>query len=344
MSTAEPRRGVDLAALRGWLDASHPGLVTGDLTAERIVGGKSNLTYVLGDGTHRWVLRRPPIGHVLATAHDMGREYTVLGALRATAVPVPGTVAHCPDPAVLGAPFYLMSYVDGTVYRSAAQTAVLDPARARTVAHALMDTLADLHDVEPGAVGLEGFGRPDGFLGRQLRRWKTQLDASRGREIPGIDELHAALAADVPDSGRPAIVHGDYRLDNVLVAADDTIAAVLDWEMATLGDPLTDLGVFLVYWTGLAHLPANAVSDAVTDNFPGGPELIERYAARRAVDLSRLHWYTAFGFFKLAVIAEGIHHRYTAGQTVGGGFDRIGEVVAPLVGLGHAALAEDKGH
>ncbi|XNL31488.1 phosphotransferase family protein [Longispora sp. K20-0274] len=330
--------------MRAWLDTTRPGLVTGDLTAERIVGGKSNLTYVLTDGAHRWVLRRPPIGHVLATAHDMGREYTVLGALAPTAVPVPATVAHCPDPAVLGAPFYVMAHVDGTVYRSAAQTAGLDPARARTVAYALMDTLADLHDVDPAAVGLADFGRPDGFLARQLRRWRIQLDASRGRDLPGIDELHAALAAAVPDSGRPAIVHGDYRLDNVLVSDRDGIAAVLDWEMATLGDPLTDLGVFLVYWTGLAHLPANAVSDAVGDNFPAGPELIDRYAARRDVDLSRLHWYTAFGFFKLAVIAEGIHHRYTAGQTVGGGFDRIGEVVGPLVELGQAALAEDKGH
>ncbi|WP_456249536.1 phosphotransferase family protein [Longispora urticae] len=337
-------RHLDLDALRRYLDAELPGLVTADLTAERVVGGKSNLTYVVTDGAHRWVLRRPPIGHVLATAHDMGREYTVIGALRPTAVPVPETIAHCPDPEVLGAPFYLMSHVDGTVYRSATQTAALDPDRARTVAHALMDTLADLHDVDPATVGLADFGRPDGFLVRQLRRWKTQLDASRGRDLPGIDDLHATLAADVPDSGRPAIVHGDYRLDNVLVSADDRIAAVLDWEMATLGDPLTDLGVFLVYWTGLAHLPANAVSDAVTANFPGGPELIDRYAARRKVDLSRLHWYTAFGFFKLAVIAEGIHHRYTAGQTVGGGFDRIGEVVAPLVALGHAALAEDRGH
>ena len=338
---AEDPPGLDLTRLRGYLDGA--GLPGGPLTAEIIAGGKSNLTYVVGDGDRSWVLRRPPLGHVLATAHDMAREYRVLTALRPTPVPVPQTVLHCADPDVIGAPFYLMEKVDGTVYRTAAQTGTLGPDRARALAHALVDVLADLHGVDPDAVGLGDFGHPSGYLIRQVRRWKTQLDASRGRDLPGIDTLHARLAASVPAQAGAAIVHGDYRLDNVMVAADGGISAVLDWEMATLGDPLADLGLLLVYWDGLSDLPDNAVADAVNPGagFPSGTDLAARYAMRRGADLSRLDWYVAFGYFKLAVIAEGIHFRYTQGKTVGAGFDRIGLLVPPLVARGLDVLRAD---
>ncbi|GAA4723007.1 phosphotransferase family protein [Phytohabitans rumicis] len=329
--------GLDLARLRDYLGSAH------ELSAEVIAGGKSNLTYVLRDGTHTWVLRRPPLGHVLRTAHDMAREHRVISALAPTAVPVPRTVLLCADAEVIGVPFYLMEYVDGTVYRTAEQTAGLGPERARTLAYTLVDVLADLHEVDPESVGLGDFGHPAGFLERQLRRWKAQLDASRSRDLAGIDELHARLTASTPASMKSGIVHGDYRLDNVIVGADGRVAAVLDWEMATLGDPLADVGLLLVYWDGLAGLGSNAVSTAVHPGagFPSGDALAARYAARRGADLTTLDWYIAFGYFKLAVIAEGIHYRFVAGKTVGAGFDHIGEVVEPLVAAGHSALSKE---
>lgn len=186
------------------------------------------------------------------------------------------------------------------------------------------------------AAGLADFGRPEGFLKRQVRRWKTQLDASRSRELPGIDELYAELAADIPNTAAAGIVHGDYRLDNMLIDPEGRVAAVLDWEMAALGDPLADLGLFLVYWDGPAWPFA---ATAFSPHMPSGSDLVARYARRRPVELSRLDWYVALGCFKLAVIGESIHYRYLAGQTVGAGFEHVGDVVAPLVEQGRAALA-----
>jgi aminoglycoside phosphotransferase (APT) family kinase protein len=334
--------GLDLDRLRAFLDESAPELPHGPLTAQRIEGGKSNLTYVVTNGESDFVVRRPPLGHVLATAHDMSREFRVISALGPTAVPVPRTYVLCADPEVIGAPFYVMTNVAGTVYRGRAQTSMLTAPRAVAIAHNLIDVLADLHDVDPIAVGLGDFGRPDGFLHRQLARWAKQLAASNSRELPGLDELQERLAADVPTSGPPAIVHGDYRLDNAIIGADDRVAAVLDWEMATLGDPLADLGLLLVYWDGVGTMPSGSLNQAVTAGagFPTGKELITRYAGRRDVNLSRLPWYQAFGFFKLAVISEGIYYRYTHGQTVGQGFSHMGDAVVPLARSGLAVLDE----
>src|ERR1700733_8403051 len=219
--------GLDLARLATWFDGACPGELGGPLEGRLIAGGRSNLTYEVGDGTRSWVVRRPPLGHVLATAHDMEREYRVITALRDTAVPVPLTYALCADPDVVGAPFYVMSDVDGVVYRTDDQLAAVGPAPARIIAERLISTLAQLHAVVPAEVGLADFGRPQGFLARQVRRWKKQLDASRSRPLAGIDELHALLAADPPDGSPPAIVHGDYRLDNGLVGADGQLRARL---------------------------------------------------------------------------------------------------------------------
>ncbi|WP_150246030.1 phosphotransferase family protein [Nocardiopsis quinghaiensis] len=337
--SGEELPGLDLERLHAYLDGAVPGLVSGTLEGRVVAGGKSNLTYVVTDGTGNWVVRRPPLGHVLATAHDMPREYRVMSALRDTAVPVPHTHVLCEDTEVLGAPFYVMEYVEGTPYRTRDEIAPLGPEAVRGVAEALITTLGDLHAVVPEDVGLGEFGRPEGFLERQVRRWGKQLNASRSRDIPGIDELHEKLAATLPEQSASAIVHGDYRLDNALVTPRGRINAVLDWEMATLGDPLVDLGLMLVYQNqpvGSGEAPATSA-----EGYPSPEELVGMYAAATGRDVSRLGWYVALGCFKLAVIAEGIHLRHSQGLTVGAGFDRVGEMVAPLVERAHTMLKED---
>ncbi|MGW2510248.1 phosphotransferase family protein [Streptomyces scopuliridis] len=338
-----PPPGLDPEQLRGHLDRALPGLVSGPLDARLIEGGRSNLTYAVTDSAepaHRWVVRRPPLGHVLATAHDMKREYRVIEALYPTAVPVPEPLLLCEDESVLGAPFYVMEYVAGTPYRTAEQLAPLGPERTRAAVLALVDTLVELHAVDPAAVGLGDFGRPDGFLDRQLRRWGKQLDASRNRELAGIDELHAALGRSLPGSPAPTVVHGDYRLDNVLLGEDDRIEAVLDWEMSTLGDPLTDLGLLVMYSARLELTGSPISTTAGAAGHPAPAELIERYAAGSGRDTSAISWYTAFAWFKLAVILEGIHYRYTLGRTVGPGFDRIGALVPVFIQHGLTTLQE----
>ncbi|MFF9754011.1 phosphotransferase family protein [Streptomyces sp. NPDC014344] len=332
--------GLDLDRLRELLERERPGLLGGPLSGRLIEGGRSNLTYTVTDGAATWVVRRPPLGHVLATAHDMKREYRVISALHPTEVPVPRPVLLCEDEEVLGAPFYVMEYVEGTPYRTAGQLAPLGPERTRKAVLNLVDTLVDLHAVDPAEAGLADFGRPEGFLDRQLRRWGKQLDASRSRELAGIDELHAALGRELPVSPAPTVVHGDYRLDNALISDDESVRAVLDWEMSTLGDPLTDLGLLVMYSSPLG-MPDSPVS--TTAEAPGHPtpaELIERYAARSGRDVSAVSWYTAFAWFKLAVILEGIHYRYTLGQTVGAGFDRIGDLVPVFIEHGLTTLQE----
>lgn len=332
--------GLDLDRLRELLERERPGLLGGPLSGRLIEGGRSNLTYTVTDGAGTWVVRRPPLGHVLATAHDMKREHRVISALHPTRVPVPRPVLLCEDEEVLGAPFYVMEYVEGTPYRTAGQLAPLGPGRTRTAVLNLVDTLVDLHAVDPAEVGLADFGRPEGFLDRQLRRWGKQLDASRNRELAGIDELHAALGRELPVSPAPTVVHGDYRLDNALISDDESVRAVLDWEMSTLGDPLTDLGLLVMYSSPLG-MPDSPVS--TTAEAPGHPtpaELIERYAARSGRDVSSVSWYTAFAWFKLAVILEGIHYRYTLGQTIGAGFDRIGDLVPVFIEHGLTTLKE----
>lgn len=334
--------GLDLGHLRAHLDAQRPGMVAGELTADVVEGGRSNLTYVVGDGRSRWVVRRPPLGHVLPTAHDMTREFRVISGLRDTAVPVPEALLLCEDADVVGAQFYVMSFVEGTPYRTAEELARLGEERTRVIADALVDTLVDLHAVDPASVGLGDFGRPDGFLERQLRRWKKQLDASRSRDLPGIEELHDRLAAAVPESGKPSIIHGDYRLDNVLVDRNDKISAVLDWEMSTLGDPLTDLALLVAY-AERDKVSLQFVSNASSaPGYPTTDEVVARYAERSGRDVSQLNWYVSFAFFKLAVILEGIYYRYTQGKTVGAGFEGVGAGVPLLISHGNEILKEEK--
>ena len=333
--------GLDLDRLGAWFTAEVPG--AGDrLSAELIAGGKSNLTYVVTDGTQDWVVRRPPLGHVLATAHDMGREHRVMSALQDTAVPVPRTYAFCEDADVLGAPFYVMERVAGTPYRRSEELAALGPDRTRAISERLVDVLTALHEVDPASVGLGDFGRPEGFLARQVKRWRKQLDASYCRDLPAADELFARLAADVPPESPAGIVHGDYRLDNLLVDEHDRPTAVLDWEMATLGDPLTDLALMVTYHRLGDLLGSSTVTDAASaPGFLDEQAIIGRYAAGSDRDLSRFGFYLGLAAFKLAAILEGIHYRHLNGQTVGAGFDDIGPAIHPLLDAGLTALKEN---
>jgi aminoglycoside phosphotransferase (APT) family kinase protein len=280
------------------------------------------------------VLRRPPLGHVLPTAHDMAREYRVMTALAGTDVPVPVTYALCEDNDVNDAPFYVMEKVEGVIYRDGAALAGLDAGAAARVSTELVDVLARIHTVDYVAVGLEGFGHPDGFLERQVRRWGEQWERSKTRELPGVEEIARRLRAALPESGAPTIVHGDYRLDNTMMAADDPgrIVAVLDWEMSTLGDPLTDLGLFLLYWgnAGAQVIATGAAIDAKA-GFLTADEVVERYARESGRSVDALDWYVVFAHYKLAIIVEGIHARFRMGKTLGEGFDAMGQTVTILI-------------
>jgi aminoglycoside phosphotransferase (APT) family kinase protein len=278
----------------------------------------------------------------------MVREHTVMSALAGTAVPVPAMLHLCTDPAVLGAPFYVMELVDGHVCRSSLPAGYADdPGQRRDIGEGLVDVLAALHAVEPAAIGLAEFGRPDGYLERQVRRWVKQWDATRIAGHDDLDALAAELAAAVPVTQRSTVVHGDYRLDNTLLAPDrpGRIAAVLDWEMSTLGDPLADLGILLGYWsqaddTGARRDAVVVPAATVLPGFPTRREVAERYAARTGLDLGPLPWYAAFAAFKLAVVCAGIVTRVQGGAMVGDGFDGIGERIAPLVEMGRRTLAD----
>ncbi len=326
--------GVDLDRLRPWFAAHVEGATGAPLDASLIAGGRSNLTYTISEGAREWVLRRPPLGHVLPTAHDMAREYKVLSALAATEVPVPRTLAFCDDLAVNDAPFYVMDKVDGQIPRTPAEMAAIAPNDARRCSEALVDVLVEIHAVDYDAVGLGDFGHPDGYLERQVRRWGEQWERSKTRELPAVDELAARLRAGLPESPAPTIVHGDYRLDNTMLAPDDpgTIVAVLDWEMATLGDPLADMGLFLVYWKrdeGAAQSVGAPIDSRA--GFLTRDEIIDRYAKNSGRDVSALDFYEVLASYKLAIILEGIHARYLMGKTLGEGFEYIGTMVEAMI-------------
>ncbi|HEV2309932.1 MAG TPA: phosphotransferase family protein [Acidimicrobiia bacterium] len=332
-----PPEGVDLEALRPWFAEHIAGATGAPLEAELIAGGRSNLTYVISDGSRSWVLRRPPLGHVIQTAHDMRREYTVLDALGLTDVPVPEVLAFA-DEGVLDAPFYVMERVEGRILRTREEMAELSADEARACSTSLVDVLATLHRVDYQAVGLGEFGRPDGFLARNVARWGKQWQANKTHELPALEEVGRRLDRALPESGPPAIVHGDYRLDNTMLAPDDPgrIAAVLDWEMSTLGDPLTDVGLLLVYWGGgsqLATLTAQGVGDV--PGFFTREEVIARYAETSGRDVEHLDFYEVFAMYKLAIIVEGIQARCLMGKTLGEGFADM----SPMIdGLAEQAL------
>jgi len=307
--------GIDSARVGAWLEANVPG-VRGPFTYRVIAGGLSNLTYhVLPAEGRRMVLRRPPLGHVLASAHDMGREHRIIAALRDSPVPVPEALGFCDDPDVNGAPFYVMAYVEGTAIHNPAEAeAALDAEARPRVAEALVDTLAAIHAVDPTAVGLGDLGRHEGYIARQLKRWLAQYEQSTATPAPEIADVHRILSARIPEQGPAAIVHGDYRLDNCLVTRDGRVAAVLDWELCTLGDPMADVGLLGLYWVGPGD-EHSGLDDppTVLPGFPSRAQVLERYAQTSGRSLEHIDFYLAFANWKLACILEGVRTRYLLG-------------------------------
>jgi aminoglycoside phosphotransferase (APT) family kinase protein len=316
--------GINVEQVTRWLVENTPP-VEPPLTFDLIAGGRSNLTYGVTDAAGRkLVLRRPPISHVLATAHDMSREHRIISALASSDVPVPSALGLCTDDSVNERPFYVMDYVEGHILRTAAEVeAALDDKAQRVAGEDLVDVLVRLHEVDVDAVGLGELGRKDGYLHRQLKRWYGQFQKSQEQEkesgvfrpAPIVDEVHALLVEAAPEQQGVAIVHGDYRLDNTVIGDDGKVQAVLDWELCTLGDPLADVGILLAYWTDRNESGGVPGMGAATTapGFPQRAELAERYAARSALDLSVLPYYVAFAYWKLACIVEGVYVRYASG-------------------------------
>lgn len=334
--TDAPPQGLDLDSLAPWLASHVEGADSSPLDAQIVAGGRSNLTFFLSQGTEQWVLRRPPLGHVLPSAHDMRREFRVLSALATTDVPVPRVYALCEDVSVIGSPFYVMARVPGRVLRVQQDADDMTSEQRAAVSHQLVSVLARIHAVDWRSVGLEKFGRPDGFVERQIARWTQQWERSKTRELPGMEELARRLADSVPPSPGATLVHGDYRLDNVMfsVAATPQPNAVLDWEMSTLGDPLADLGLLMIYWADPGDaFPPPSVAPQVSGQagFLTRAEMAQEYGRLSGLDLSHLPYYLVLGYFKLAIILEGIHRRYTMGRTIGDGFDQLGNEVPSLV-------------
>ena len=333
--------GITDSTLVPWLEANVAGL-QGPLEFELVAGGKSNLTYIVTapDG-RRIVLRRPPLKQVLATAHDMGREHRIISALAPTDVPVPAALAFCDDPDVNGAPFYVMEFVDGHVVRNRKTASALLPVPARrTASESLIDVLAAIHAVDPDAVGLGELGRREGYIARQLKRWHGQLEHATSPVPDVLHDVHARLAASIPDQGPAAIAHGDFRLDNCLLGDDGRVRAVLDWELCTLGDPLADLGLLLVYWReptdpDLAETIVGYPTSV--EGFLTRDELVARYAERTGRDVSQVGFYVAFGFWKLACILQGVADRFRDGAM--GDDTGDGGLGAGVQGLGDQAAA-----
>ena len=325
--------GIDADDVTAWF-ANHVPEARPPLRFELIAGGRSNLTYsVIDDVGGRWVLRRPPMGHVLATAHDMGREHRIIAALQDTNVPVPPAVGLSADDSVNGAPFYVMGFVDGPIVRNAAVATQLSLAARAQASRSLVDVLARIHAVDLDAVGLDDLGRHEGYIERQLKRWQGQWEKSKTRELPVIDAVHDRLAESVPEQGPAAIVHGDYRLDNCIASEDGDIRAVLDWELCTLGDPLADLGLLLVYWSeeSDSFMPLFAPA-TIAPGFPKRDDVRERYAEKSGRDLGQIDFFMALGFWKLAIILEGVYARYASGQygKTDEGFQEFAKIVERL--------------
>ncbi len=312
--------GLDTERASTYLAGRHAAM-QGPLQFDLVAAGGSNLTYVVSNRAgDRWALRRPPAGVAVATAHDMAREWKIISALSANSdVPVPNPVLWCDEADVIGAPFYLMEFVDGLVLRDRDAAAPLDAAQAKAASESLIATQLLFHTVDLDAVGLADLGRHDGYIQRQLKRWSGQIERDAARPCPLLVELHAELAAAVPpERAAPGLAHGDYRFDNTILGADFSIAAVLDWELCTTGNPIADFVWSLQYWADAGE-PMSFLADppTVLDTFPNRASVLDRYAALSGFDLSDLDYYTVFSWWKQACIVEGVYARRQRGSRGG---------------------------
>jgi aminoglycoside phosphotransferase (APT) family kinase protein len=302
------------------------------ITFEQFPGGKANLTYMARTGDLEVVLRRPPLGPLAPGAHDMGREYRVLSVLTDAYPLAPQAYHLCEDQTVMGAPFVVMERRVGHVVRSVWPSGLeVGPGFRRVVAEHLVDALADLHLVDHNAIGLGALGRPEGFVARQVAGWTDRWRRARHEDVPAMEGLAARLASSVPEPQRAVLLHNDFKLDNTMLADDGSIVAVLDWDMATVGDPLVDLGTMLAYWSGGDSVSSFAAADSVVlGDVMGIEEIARRYAARTGLDLTSVDWYRALALFRIAVICQQIYIRYLRGQTSDERFSGLGSVVPPM--------------
>ena len=316
-------RGIDAESVSAWLEDNIEG-AGAPFRFSAIEGGHSNLTYRVDAADEVcFVLRRPPLGAVLATAHDMSREHRIISALVPTAVPVPQTFGLCTDESVNGAPFYVMSFVDGTVLVDAKTSArTLDESQRGTTSYSVATVLADLHNLDADAVGLGTLGKKEAYLARQLKRWRTQWESSKTRELEAMEIVSVALEERMPEQVGAAIVHGDYRLGNMITGSGGAIAALLDWELCTLGDPLADLGFLMNDWIEPGEAPVSAISapgPTATPGFLSRRRMLDEYEARTGRKIEHIDYYRAFQYWRLAAIVEGVLARYLKGVMAGEG-------------------------
>ncbi|MEJ6494273.1 MAG: phosphotransferase family protein [Actinomycetes bacterium] len=351
MSPTDPP-GLKLDSLLQWMSSNISGVDdSARLQTTLLAGGRSNISYKLTDASgSSWVLRRPPLGHIMPSAHDMGREFRVLSGLNSVSFPTPKAQGICADEEIIGSKFMLMDFVDGRVIESAETAMTLSDVQAGVISQNLVDTLAKLHRVNPADAGLDQLGRPEGYLQRQVKRWGEQWQLTKTRELVEIEELHNWLEdaiSKLPTNLPFAIVHGDYRIDNVILDPKTSeIIAVLDWEMSTLGDPISDLAISLVYWSQAGDTLRNQIP--VAQEVTSGPgfwtreQVVQRYVSQTGYDISHLDECVALACFKLAVIMESIHHRNLSGQQLGaaaGAQSTMGQATVALTKLGLAVIS-----
>ncbi|WP_040857566.1 phosphotransferase family protein [Nocardia niigatensis] len=335
--------GMNVAALQRFL--REQGLdVRGELQVELISGGRSNLTFVAHDEVSRWVVRRPPVAGLTPSAHDMAREFTVTRALQESAVPVAKTVAFDAEGTALGAPATVVEFVDGAVVRDRDDLAAFTDDQVTAGVGELMRVLGDLHAVDPAAVGLSEFGRPSGFVARQVNLWAAQWDRVKTRELADVATLRAALADALPPESPAAIVHGDFRIDNTIVDPSDPakIRAVVDWELSTLGDPLTDVALMCVYRSPAFDLVLGTRAAWTSERLPHPDALAQMYAVASGRELVDWGFYIALANFKLGVIAEGITHRAHRGSDAGSAAEKAAEATPEFMAAGLRALKGDR--
>lgn len=302
--------GLDERAVSAWIADLGVGALA-PLTFKRIGNGQSNLTYLVTDsGGASWVLRRPPLGHLLASAHDVAREYRILSALQGTGVPVPKALALTEDPSITDAPLMLMSYVDGLVIDSVGVAKELTEDRRHATGLSVSRALASIHRVDLELAGLEDLASRSPFAERQIRRWSGQWEKSKTRELPAVDELTAVLSRSIPEQAEITLVHGDFHLSNLITSREDgQVVAVLDWELCTLGDPLADVGALLAYWSQADDEVPGPFLASTMPGFPTRDELAEVYFADTGRDRSAVGFWHALALWKLAIIAEGVLRR-----------------------------------